>query len=304
MSIPSYMEFDDSEYSALRLSLIRRSAKGSSVQREFLNRVRVSSEFVAYMKSAAKIKGDIDLDLLSEPMSESEFKDPPKDTEQRIFAAWQGLTPKTACRPTFWALVTCRHIENGRIESSYLAANGGTQAGGTERIDAVLKATGPDAPNNIDGCVRAVLRRLGGLPDRGNRSVYVNCPLARAWWRERLVAESAKGDPELEDAVRLVVRVSQQYWENLVTFVVSRNSVFGSPAVRNAFVRTLGAELATDPTSPLRSAKELSRACRILSAIQASRELSVMQPDEVEKIMLDVVGMAARQRKDFTSDAS
>ena len=30
-------------------------------------------------------------------------------------------------------------------------------------------------------CVRTVLRRLGGLPEvRGNRSVYVDCPFARA----------------------------------------------------------------------------------------------------------------------------
>ena len=137
----------------------------------------------------------------------------------------------------------------------------------------------------LDKCVRTVLRRLGGLPEaRGNRSVYVNCPLARAWWRERLVAEVATNEGEgLEREIRAVVHPeSQQYWEDLVTFVVSRNSVFGSVEVRNILIRTLAKVLDENPRSPLRTADELKRVCRSVSSIQASFELSVVPPEDVK----------------------
>ena len=298
MSAPDYVEFDDGEYSRLRRSLIHKSAKGSDLQRDFLEKVRVTPDFLEYIDRKVPLQGDTDLEPLADQMSEAEFKDPPWDTEKRLFSAWRELTPRIACRTTFWARVTCRHIEKGRIESSFLAANGGTQASGAERIDAALGASGAKVTGMLDNCVRAVLRRLGGLPEaRGNRTVYVNCPLARGWWRERLVAEATAGSAEFDTVVRDVVRVSQEYWENLVTFVVSRNSVFGSPEVRNLFIRTLGAELSTDPKSPLRNATELRRACRTLSAVQASRELSVMPSEEVESIMLHIVDLHASDAK-------
>ena len=290
MSIPNYLEFDDSDYSSLRKSLIHPAAKGSDLQREFLEKVRITSDFLTYIKENISFRGDFDLEPLADKMSEAEFKDPPWDTENRLFSAWRDIPPRIASRSTFWGHVTFRHIEEGRIQSSFLAANGGSQPGGAERIDAALDTADHRAPGMLDHCVRAVFRRLSGLPEaRGNRTVYVNCPLARGWWRERLVEEVASGDVELETVVRDVVRVSQQYWEEIVSFVVSRNSVFGSSDVRSHFIRTLGVELSSDPKSPLRNSKVLTRACRTLSAVQASRELSVLPRDEVESIMLDIV---------------
>ena len=302
MSSPNYLEFDDSDYSSLRKSLIHPSAKGSDLQREFLEKVRTTSDFLTYIKDSISFSGDTDLEPLAEKMSEAEFKDPPWDTENRLFSAWREIPPRIASRSTFWAHVTFRHIEEGRIESAFLAANGGSQPGGVERIDAALDAADDKASGMVDHCVRAVFRRLSGLPEaRGNRTVYVNCPLARGWWRERLVEEVASGDAELETVVRDVVRVSQEYWEQIVSFVVSRNSVFGSSEVRSHFIRTLGIELSSDPKSPLRNSKELVLACRSLSAVQASRELSVLTQAEVESIMLEIVSMQANVAKSRTS---
>ena len=287
-----YAEFDDSGYSRLRRSLIRKSAKGSAVQREFLTAARDSGQFLAYINNAVPVRDGVELQPLADRMSEAEFGNPPSDTERRLFAMWRGLTPRIACRTTFWGCVTYRHIESGRIESSFLAANGGGNLTGAQRIDAALSATGVAATPLLDGCVRTVLRRLGGLPEaRGNRSVYVNCPLARAWWRERLVAEvSTDHYAGLERQIRAVVHPeSQQYWEDLVTFVVSRNSVFGSVSVRNILIQTLATVLEHNPTSPLRTADELKRLCRSVSSIQASIELSVISPQEVETIVSDII---------------
>ena len=163
---------------------------------------------------------------------------------------------------------------------------------GAQRIDAALNASEGQAASLLDGCVRNVLRRLGGLPEaRGNRSVYVNCPLARAWWRERLVAEVAKnGGEDLKRKIRPVVHPeSQQYWEELVTFVVSRNSVFGSVEVRDILIQTLAKVLDDDPTSPLRSSEQLKRVCRSVSSIQASVELSVVPSKDVTEMIGKIV---------------
>ncbi len=300
-----YTEFEESGYSRLRRFLIRKSAKGSPAQREFLAAARDSGKFLAYMKNAVAVREGIELQPLAEQMSEAEFGNPPSDTEQRLFEAWGGLTSRIACRTEFWGLVTYRHIEEGRIESSFLAANGGGNVSGAQRIDAAFNAAGDEATSLLDGCVRTVLRRLGGLPEaRGNRSVYVNCPLARAWWRERLVSEVATNEGEgLERQIRAVVHPeSQQYWEELVTFVVSRNSVFGSVAVRDILIRTLAAVIDENPTTPLRTADELKRVCRSVSSVQASLELSVVPPEDVKTMMWDIVKtVALGEERDRTS---
>ena len=287
-----YEEFHNGEYTRLRRSLIRTSAKGSPAQREFLSAARERGKFLAYIKDAVGVQEGVELQPLADRMSEAEFGNPPSDTERRLFEMWRGLTPRIACRTEFWGRVTYRHIEEGRIESAFLAANGAGNVSGAQRIDAALKATGDEATALMDKCVRTVLRRLGGLPEaRGNRSVYVNCPLARAWWRERLVAEVATHEGEgLEREIRAVVHPdSQQYWEDLVTFVVSRNSVFGSVAVRNILIRTLAKVLEENPSSPLRTADELKRVCRSVSSIQASFELSVVPPEDVKTMMWGIV---------------
>ena len=282
-----YAELEDSKYTKLRRSLIRKPAKGSAVQREFLMAARETGKFLEYVKDRVGVTDGAELEPLAEQMSEAEFGNPPSDTERRLFDAWSGLTPRVACRTTFWGRVTLRHIEEGRIESSYLAANGGGNVTGAQQIDAAL---GADA-KRLDACVRNVLRRLGGLPEaRGNRSVYVNCPLARAWWRERLVAEVATGEGKgQEREIRAVVHPeSQQHWEDLVTFVVSRNSVFGSPEVRNVLIQTLAKVQNDRPRSRLRT-EELKRVCRSISSIQASVELSVLPTEEVENTMRGIV---------------
>ena len=287
-----YAELDESAYARLRRSLIRKSARGAGVQRRFLEAVRDTPAFLARLGGAVPVLAGDELDPLADRMSEAEFGNPPSDTERRLFEGWRALTPRIACRSAFWARVTQRHIEAGRIESSFLAANGGGTVTGAQRIDAALGASGDEAARLLDGCVRTVLRRLGGLPEaRGNRSVYVNCPLARAWWRERLVAEVATGEGEgLEREIRAVVHPeSQQYWEDLVTFVVSRNSVFGSVDVRSILIRVVARKLADDPRSPVRGTGGLKRVCRTISAIQASRELSVMLEGEVRSIVAKVV---------------
>ena len=275
-----YREFVDADYTKFRRGLLR--TKGGPRQRDFLRAIRNNEDFLNFVRNGIATGGSGEPPLCPERMTEHEFKNPPASTETELYEAWKELTPRIACRTTFWASVTCRHIEGDRIQAVYLAANGGSNINAIERIDRVLQGDGDNSAKRIDDCVRTVFRRLSGLPEaRGNRSVYVDCPFARAWWRARLVAEISQGDQHRADSVRMVVRVSQAYWEELVTLVVSRNSVLGSHEVRNTFILSLADFLMNESETPLRIAKNLRIVCRSIGVIQASRELSVLDEGEI-----------------------
>ena len=284
-------ELVDTNYTRLRRSLLRE--KGSDRQRKFLEMARDSSRFLAYATEHLSTVGGLMEDLAPYPMTESEFKDPPADTERDLYTSWSVLTPSIACRSTFWACLTLEHIRQGRIHAVYLAANGGNLPGGAERIDFALNDESSQASQRIDSCVRTILRRLGGLPEiRGNRSVYVDCPFARAWWRERMVEEAARGDEEVAAQVRAVVRASQTYWEKLVDRIVFRNSTFGSQNIRSAFLRAVAQHLDRESNSQLRNSSELQRVCRRATVHQGNRELSILDDAELEELMQSVVSAA------------
>ena len=287
----TFLELDDGAYTRQRLELLR--TKGSDRQREFLSQVRDGTGFLEVFADIP-LRGSTSAELSPYPMTESEYKDPPGDTEEDLYASWSALTPAVACRSAFWAKVTLDHIRTERIRPVYLAANGGSLPGGAERIDAVVQDKTLEAPRRIDSCVRTVLRRLGGLPEvRGNRSVYVDCPFARAWWRERIVAEAAGGDDQWARLVRKVVRIHQTYWEKLVDRIVFRNSTFGSTNIRNALLRALAQFLRDNPDSDLTTYQSFQRLCRRTTAYQGTLEMSVLTDTELDDLMTTVVTNAA-----------
>ena len=282
-----FKELSDTEYAKFRKELLR--VKGSERQRVFLGIVRDTDAFLDHV-SAIATEGTVNAALATEPMTESEYKDPPPDTEQALYVAWSSLAPAVACRSTFWANLTIEHIRAGRIQSAFLAANGGNLPGGAERIDFALDEKKGQGPKQIDDCVRTVLRRLGGLREvRGNRSIYVDCPFARAWWRERFATQAASSDPQIEFSVRAVLRTNQTYWEKLIDRIVFRNSTFGSENIRSAFLRALARCVETDPSSELTGSAGLQRLCRRVTTYQGARELSILGDTELDDLMGTVV---------------
>lgn len=132
---------------------------------------------------------------------------------------------------------------------------------------------------------------MSGLPGaRGNKSVFVNPSFGRAWWRERIVARILKRDGVEDRAALLdVVRTNQQYWENLVTMIVSRGSVFGSVDVQDAFVNSLAKHFKAKPKTPLRTASRLTKVLRRFSNIAASREIGVLEFEEIGELVDDLL---------------
>lgn len=282
-----YCEFVDREYTKFRKGLLAK--KGDTRQEEFLRSALDCEDFVESLSLRVGLCGSDEVQPLDTPLSESEFATPPFDTEAGMYRLWSDLEPRTACRTTFWAHVTLTHVRNCRIKSRYLAANGAGSPGGAARIERVLDLSGDARAKEMDRCARTILRRLGGIPeDRGKRTVYVDCPFARAWWREWLVEQIAAGDGDVARRVRAVVRINQTYWEKIVDRIVSRNSTFGSRNVRAAFVLALAA-VVDDPASELRKPAALLRACRRVAAQQALRELAVLDEEELSTIMTEVL---------------
>ena len=281
-----YLERDEEAYTRLRQKLLEE--KGSEFQREFLNAVKGNKDFLEFMDSEAKATNGNSLELFAGPLTEQSFKEPTQDQEQAMYEAWSPVSPRTACRCSFWAEVTLQHIRSGTIEEAYwLATNAGRNETGEERIDRALARKGEKPDRQIDDCVRTVIRRMSGLPsDRGNRSVFVNPSFGRAWWRERLVARILdRKDVEDRPALLNVVRLSQQYWENLVTMIVSRGSVLGSVDVQDAFINSLAKHFKNMPSSPLKTANKLTVALRRLSNVAASRELGILEFEELGTIV-------------------
>lgn len=284
---PAFTELSDVEYTRLRKALLR--SKGSHTQRDFLEDVRDTGRFLQRM-ARISTTGTVTAPVIPDPLTESEFKEPAPIIERGLYETWSTLPPATACRSTFWAYVTLDHLRQGRIQSSYLAANGGSLPGGLERIDHVVADTSDRAPRLIDHCVRTVLRRLGGLPEvRGNRSVYVDCPFARAWWRERWVDHASHGNPQLARQLRTVVRTSQTYWEKFVDRVVFRNSTFGDENLRSAFLRALAQFVRDNPETKLLRTEAIQRLCRRATTYQGRLELSIFNDDELDVLMASVV---------------
>ena len=301
MTDVQYKEFHDADYSRFRRDLIRE--KGGARQREFLEAIR-DGNFMDTVMKYNQLNGSYDFPLYSGQLTECEFKNFPADTEYKLYQQWKSLlVPRVACRSTFWAYLTCQHISEGTMEATFLAAAGTNHynCSGRTRIEEVLAdevsvgQPSTDRNKQIDDCVRTVLRRLGGLPEaRGNRTVYVDCPFSRAWWRERLVDQilidqiPGSGEDAVEK-IREVLRHSQAYWEVLATLVVSRNSVLGSSKVRNAFIVSLAKLFDKNAESRLKTGKELWRVCRHIGSIQASRELSILDNNEIESFMEEIV---------------
>ena len=210
--------------------------RGGDEQREFIGLVAdAPQDFCERVRSWGLRTGEEPL-VPERPLTEKEFVDPPWSTEQVVAATWGELPAGLAARPETWTRIHIEMIEKRRIKSSYLAADGNGESGRV-RIARALK--GRD-DQKVDACVRAVFRRLGGvISDRANRTAFIDCPLARAWWRYQYAEEAhltfgRESVEELSKELRARFR-----WEPLVEAMISKLTVVGDAGIRPALVQCL-----------------------------------------------------------------
>lgn len=275
-------EFDDASYTKLKKGLLKR--KGSTLQKEFLGALRSRDLFCQWMNARVDHKKGTQLPVSVTRLSESQFSKPPLSTERDLFAMWREVSPAQASRTTFWGLVTLRHIEQGKIDPSFLVYQDGKGKSGRVRLEELLN---DGDEKQIDNAVRLALRRMSGLPEvRGVRSVYTNCPFARAWWRCHLAEEVCEASGAERVDVLNVLQKSTEYWEKLIVLVVSRNSVVGDTGVRTALVWALSELVDDKARSQLFTVKGLTQVGRILGIRLAWQELSVLPLEELKILIL------------------
>lgn len=272
----SHIELDAGEYATLRRTLLKE--KGSEAQKALLGAVRQTDTFLEYINAwIPTTKGEV-LPIHKSQLTEDGFKHLSPNQEYDLHKRWQHLTPAVACRPSLWGKITLDHIKAGIIESHYLASTSQNE-NGLDRIDNAL-ASG--SKKTIDDVTRTILRQLGGLPEaRGNRSVYVDCPFARAWWRVRIAKEVHEADNSVTQAkIHALLNQSQTIWEKFIVLSVSRNSVLGDNRIRSALVSAL-----TNAPQAKITGDTIETLARLIGRKQAIAELAIFNIEDLKTLM-------------------
>ena len=271
---------DAAEYSNFQRHLIEH--KGNRAQRQFLHNVLDTKQFLTQMDGLPK-EGSRLYPMLNHKFTEKEFQNPPPSTEEKIYDHWAELSPFIASRPNFWAQATTDLVSTECIHSSFLAGDQRTtRMTGEQRVRNALSDKAEEGTKAVDDCVRSVLRRMSGVHMRGKRSIFANCILARAWWRERLVRRVIKETGIEKWRIREALKGSQ-HWEWFATAMVSRTPVFGNELVQNAVMISLKDVPSGSPHSLIQ------KVCQQTCIAGSSIELPVLKPDEIRLLVKEIV---------------
>ena len=214
------------------------SQRGSEAQRAFIREVAEDpAAFRRRIRSWVTQKGDPPNSLPTR-LSSSEFFNPPWKTELEIAKAWGNIPPNLASRPGTWVRIHLELMNKGIIDSHYLAFNNHRSSSGRDNIIHVLNKNDPD---EIDQYVRRIFRHMGGLTGvRGKRTTYIDCPVAKAWWRNRFAQEAHRVFPTIEvKDYSEALRRDSGIWGTLIEAMVSRLTVTGDQNIRPGVVRYL-----------------------------------------------------------------
>lgn len=283
----TWRAFEETAWTEYRRRLLEE--KGSSRQIDFLEAVEAGGTvFLEQFKDLTLI-GNQDLPVYQTRLSDSQYRMPDPRTEERLYNLWSTLSPSEASRSSLWARLTLVHVEVGHIRASFLTGNGKTHQSGKDRLDRALALRGKARRKTLDDCVRSVIRHLGGVAARGNRSLFVDCPFARAWWRTHL--RQRVGQHKGVDSARVTALICGQQkerWQQFISAMVSRTPVFGLDAVQDAVLSEF-AQLVHPESHKPPSAKTVNQVLRTVALDAAMLEYGVLTPSEVRDRVRKIV---------------
>ena len=232
---------DDEKLEEAQKRLVIPSSKsnlrGSPEQQKFVELVADDTEaFCRQLQSWITQKGNSPK-LLPRKLGYTEYRDPPYKTEVEIAQTWDYLPPSQASRPGTWTRISLELIKKDLVESHYFVNGGNSKYNGRDKIQGILNRNNPD---EIDGCVRGIFRSLGGLTGpRGKRTTFIDCPLAKCWWRHRIACQVHECFPDIgvkdySDGLR-----QSSMWQELIESMVSKLTVIGDDNIRLAVIRYL-----------------------------------------------------------------
>ena len=166
----------------------------------------------------------------------------PVSTTKTVRECYRDLSLHAASSVAVWNVITLHNIAEGRLKDSFLAANSGNEPGHI-RIQNALngvrknrkRASEQDRVKKrkaVDGCVRTVFRRMGGLQSsiRGSASVISNCTLSRLWWMGKIVEETcADNDLTVEESDAWYAL--NPHWPLIAEWAVRSLTILANPAM-------------------------------------------------------------------------
>ncbi len=208
--------------------------------------LRLDKQINFYSNGIANpIEGNIDIALPDIPpkFSASQFINPPPDTTCSWFSTWKNLERGDAANPGVWAYITRQMIAEGKLRPYDLMlslTDKGDEFTGKMKIENAFTARGEEREKKMDECVRNFLRRWCGLHEaRGTRSLYQDCPFAKAWWQCH-IAQSVKSTGKAITPISLFQK--KPVWTQLSDKMAARLTVLGDENIRNGIIMFLTEE--------------------------------------------------------------
>ena len=232
-------------YDSIALRNFMRKAvaeKGSDFQREILSHILDGKNFVEWLDGQINVptKGE-EIPFPAEPrrLSTSQYVRFTEETALVYYSAWKNdVSLSDAATPAFWAYITRRAIAEGKMTSHDMVLSpryGSTEPdAGKDLINETFNdLSGEEQSKQMDNLVRNFARNLSGLYLRGTRSVYQNCPFARAWWQCRIAESTSQNNWQ---QVILPMLRDNTIWEEMSAKMVSQLAVVGDLNIRNGII--------------------------------------------------------------------
>ncbi len=191
-----------------------------------------AADLGSYLRSALGLGHDLTFRVLPLPggVTAAQYRYPSLALEEEVGRLWRDrVHANLACRPVFWMLCHIQWIEEGCLGW-----------GGPELARALCEGR----PATLEGHTRNFLRRTGGIFVRGNVSVYSDCTMARAWWRDRFAGRVARATAGSAEALscreaHIALHHDRSAWEELVLASLRRHTVINQERARAQVVRYL-----------------------------------------------------------------
>ena len=283
--IHNYSSIHNDELRSLQRKLLHKSEEAREERRKFLALVlnTNSSAFCDYF-----------LDLGIEETSQADFTigfskldllKPTWHTECMLWNKLKELETNLASQPGFWTLLYIRSIISGKLTPSDLATetrNLSRTGSGKHRVTQALKE---NDENETLSCIRRIFRVLGGEFRRGHRSTFIDCPLARCWWRHKISYEAVVILGKYELLEQFSDSLSKTFfWEPLIEHMVSKQTIISYPKVLAVLVYEISDRLVSGYSENIAG---IRNSLRLVGGICQDRLLETLDIDEIAMILFE-----------------
>ena len=231
-------------YDSIALRNFRRKAiteKGDDFQKEILTCILDSENFPPWLDE--KINQPTEGDDIVFPsgcrrLCTKEYIEFPETTMRMYYSEWQDIPLSDAATPGFWAYVTRQAVVEHKIASHDLVLSSKESqpddSAGRSKIEEALESADDIRSDKMDKLIRNFLRNLCGLHEvRSARSLYQDCPFARAWWQCHVAHKASPND--WHDRILPMLR-EKPVWEIVSDRMVSGLAVIGDINIRNGVI--------------------------------------------------------------------